>query len=409
MTASSQNGYRRVVVTGLGVVSSLGIGWQEFWKNLIAGKSGISRISSFDTSGYNRHYAGEIKNFDPSIFLSKQKIASTGRASQLAIAAAKLAVRDADFDFDILKVSKMAVCIGTTVGELRHLELFHDYIKSKSKVDKSEMINAFPSNSLSASIAREFGLRGWNSVMATACSAGNYAIGYTYEMIKHGKINFGLAGGSDSFSRVVFTGFSRLYSIAEERCQPFDKNRQGMIPAEGAGVLFLESLDSAIKRSAPIYAEIIGYGLSCDGQHMTIPTCDAVIMSIKGSLESAGVQSNAIDYISAHGTGTSENDKVECAALENIFGSRLKKIPVSGIKSMLGHTMGAASAIEAIGCCLSIKTAKIPPTINFETFDPDCNIDCVPNKFASKKVCVALNNAQAFGGNNSCLVIRKYA
>jgi len=404
----SERNDRRVVVTGLGVVSSIGIGWQEFWKNLLAGKSGISKITSFDTSKYDRHYGGEIKNFNPYTFIDKRKADRMGRASQMAIAAAKLALEDANLKIKGLACDRTGVFVGTTTGEIGILEDCYKTIQSygtKRLLMKDLLI--FPSSAINVNIAKEFRLKSENIIFSNACAAGNYAIGRAADLLRAGKIDYALSGGTDGLSQIVFTGFNRLLTIAAEKCQPFDKNRKGMIPAEGAGMLLLESLESAKKRGALVYAEVLEYGLSCDVCHMIIPSAKGIAAAIRKALRNSYVSINDVDYISAHGTGTIENDKEECVAFKSIFGNKLKKIPISSIKSMLGHTMGAASAIEAITCCLAIKDQKVPPTINFEEKDPNCDIDCVPNKSRSCKIKTVLNNSQAFGGNNACLIISK--
>ncbi|MCX5680926.1 MAG: beta-ketoacyl-[acyl-carrier-protein] synthase family protein [Candidatus Omnitrophica bacterium] len=408
MANISPNLDRRVVVTGLGVVSSLGIGWQEFWKNLLAGKSGISKIESFDTSEYDRHYGGEVKNFDPSKFISKHKIFQIGRASQMAVAASKLAIEDAGLTLSNVTCDRFGVFIGTTTGEIALLEKYYEEERNRSsgRHPIADFL-VFPSNSLSINIAKDLNLKSDNVVFANACAAGNYAMGRAFDLIKSGQIDYALAGGVDGLSQVVFTGFTRLLAIATEKCQPFDKNRKGMIPGEGAGILVLESFESAQKRKARIYAEILGCGLSCDAFHMTSPSADGITKALNKALEISCVPAKDVDYISAHGTGTVENDEEECLAFKNIFKDKLKRIPISSIKSMLGHTMGAASAIEAIACCLIIKDQVIPPTINFETKDPDCDIDCVPNQSRKSKVNIVLNNSQAFGGNNAVLVLAR--
>ena len=214
-----------------------------------------------------------------------------------------------------------------------------------------------------------------------------------------------VAGGSDPFSRITFTGFNRLYAMAPEKCQPFDKNRRGMMVGEGAGIVLLELLENALKRKANIYAEVMGYALSCDARHMTAPSVEGIIQVMKRAIKHASVKLDDVDYISTHGTGTPANDKAECQAVKEVFKGRYKEIPMNAIKSMLGHTMGAASAIEAIACCLAIKESMIPPTINYETPDPECNIDCVPNKSRKDYIRIALNNSLAFGGNDACLVV----
>jgi 3-oxoacyl-[acyl-carrier-protein] synthase II len=216
-----------------------------------------------------------------------------------------------------------------------------------------------------------------------------------------------LAGGSDGFSRIAFTGFNRLLAIAPQMCQPFDKNRKGMMVGEGAGVVILETLENAKKRNANIYAEILGYGLSCDAHHMTAPHGPGIAMAMRKALKETDIRPQDVDYISAHGTGTPANDKEECFAIHQVFAESARKVKVSSIKSMLGHTMGAASALEAIACCLAVKHDLVPPTINFQTPDPECDIDCVPNTSQKHNVRIALNNASAFGGNNACLVVSK--
>ncbi len=397
---------RRVVVTGLGVVSSLGIGWPDFWKNLLAGKSGISRLENFDTTGYDRHFAGEVKA-DLTKFLKPDLVRKYGRTSQMALLASKFAVEDAGISLKEFDYRKSSVNVGTTAWEMRLLEHIDD---TRMIIDKelscSKSIIVLPGNTISASIAEEFNFMGVNNVFGNACSSGNYAVGCGFDYIQNDMSDFALVGGADSISRVVYTGFERLLAVATDKCQPFDLNRQGMIPGEGVGMLFLESLESALKRNVPIYAEIIGSGMSCDAHHMTSPNSHSVAMAIIKALRSANVNPEDIDYISAHGTGTLENDKAECAAYYEVFGHLKERVPMSSIKSMLGHTMGAAAALESIACCLAIKYGEIPPTINFETKDPLCDIDMVPNKSRRHAVNVALNSSQAFGGNNACLVLR---
>ncbi len=400
---------RRVVVTGLGVVSSIGIGKDEFWANLIKGKSGISKISSFDISNYPTQFGGEIKDFQPSQFINKHKIDLIGRASQLSIAASRLALEDSKLDPKEIQNENSGVFIGTTMGETQLMEeIDSTWLEKGQDSVKFFSISLYPSSNISSSVALELKVKGDNFVMPTACAAGNYAIGYGFDTIRSGNANMALAGGSDAFSKVAYTGFNRLYAMAPEKCQPFDKNRKGMILGEGAAILVLESLDSALKRKANIYAEVLGYGLSCDAFHMTHPTEEGISKCIQKALKESDIDIDDVDYISAHGTGTTQNDKTEVAAIKNVFGKRYKKIPVSSTKSMLGHTMGAAAAMEAISCCLSLKEGVLPPTINYETPDLECDIDCVPNKARKQKVAIALNNSCAFGGNNACLVLKKY-
>jgi len=399
---------KRVVITGLGVVSSIGIGKDDFWANLIRGKSGISEVESFDTSNQFTHFGGEIKNFKPGDFLEKKKVKLMARASHLAVAAAKLAIKDSGLDLKKLSSIRSSICAGTTGGESQEIEAM-DVIWSKIGHDKVRKwsIVQYPVNNISSNVGMELKAKGPNRIFTTACAAGNYAIGYGFDLLQLDKADLIIAGGSDAFSYLSFTGFNQVGAVAPEKCQPFDKNRKGMMVGEGAGMVVLETLDSALKRNAPIYAQILGYGLSCDAYHMTNPHPDGVTACMVKALKEANIKEEEVDYISAHGTGTKHNDKAESAAIKNVFGSR--KIPVTAVKSMLGHTMGAASAIETIACCLSLKEGILPPTINYETPDPECDIDCVPNVARKQKINVALKNAFAFGGNNSCLVLKKYA
>jgi len=398
---------KRVVITGLGVISSIGIGWQEFWDNLLKGKSGISPVTSFDTSNHFTHNGGEIKNFDPENFFNKDKTNSLGRASQLALAAAKLAIADAKLKKNELEISSIGTCIGTTTGSIQAIEAINDKLLNK-QVPSENLISQLPPHTKPAIVAKEFNLKGPNFMISNACASGNYAIGYGYDLIRFNRADLIFAGGSDPFSRIEYTGFNQLASVAPERCQPFDKNRKGMIVAEGAGILVLESLESALQRNAHIYAEISGYGLSCDAKHMTQPSAEGISQCMIKAMHEAQINRDDVDYISAHGTGTIANDKTECAAIKIVFGNRYKQIPISSIKSMLGHTMGAAAALEAISCALSIQNDIIPPTINYETPDQECDIDCVPNKARESTVSIALNNSYAFGDNNASLVLKKY-
>lgn len=401
---------KRVVITGLGVISSIGIGWQEFWDSLIKGKSGISPVSSFDTTHHFTHNGGEVKNFNPEEFIQKDKINSLSRASQLALAAAKLAMEDTKLSPEEISDILIGTCIGTTMGSVQTVEIIDELIVSGNNADLSdELICRVPTHSSPSMVAKSFNFLGPSMMFSNACAAGNYAVGYGFDLIRFGRADIVFAGGSEPLSKVAFTGFNQFSAVAPEKCQPFDKNRKGMMVAEGAGLLVLESLENALRRNVPVYAEILGYGLSCDAKHMTSPSVEGISQCMVKALEEAGIGREDVDYISAHGTGTLNNDRAECAAIKEVFGPRYKDIPVSSIKSMLGHTMGAASALEAIACCLAAKNDLVPPTINFETPDPECDIDCVPNQARKQIVNIALNNSYAFGGNNASLVLKKYS
>jgi 3-oxoacyl-[acyl-carrier-protein] synthase II len=398
---------RRVVITGLGVISSIGIGWQEFWDNLLQGKSGISPVTSFDTTNHFTHNGGEVKNFKPEDFIPKENLKFINRSTQMALSAAKLALEDSNLTQEKLGNYKAGVSFGTTLGDAQTIEKIDMLLINNKSVDEN-LVCQIPTHAAPSNVAKKNKLNGPNFMFSTACAAGNYAIAYGYDLIKLNRADIVFAGASDPFSRIEYTGFNQFGAVAPEKCQPFDKNRKGMILAEGAGILVLESLESALKRNATIYAEILGYDLSCDAQHMTTSSVKGIVECMRKAIRETGITIGDIDYISAHGTGTLTNDKAECAAIKNVFGPRYKQIPVSSIKSMLGHTMGAASAIEAIACALAIKNDIVPPTINFKTPDPECDIDCVPNQARRHKVNIALNNSYAFGGNNACLVIKKF-
>jgi 3-oxoacyl-[acyl-carrier-protein] synthase II len=301
----------------------------------------------------------------------------------------------------------IGVSFGTTFGAIQTIEIINNLLLGNQKIN-SRLCHQLLTHTTPSAVATGNTCSGPNFMFSTACAAGNYAIGYGFDMIRLGRADIVLAGASDPFSRIAFTGFNQFSAVAPDKCQPFDKNRKGMMVAEGAGVLVLESLDNALRRRAPIYAEIVGYGLSCDAHHMTTASVEGITSCMRKAMQEAGISVDRVDYISAHGTGTVANDRMECIAIKEIFGTRYKNIPVSSIKSMLGHTMGAASAIEAIVCALVVKNDIIPPTINFETPDPECDIDCVPNQAREHPVNIALNNSYAFGGNNACLVLSKY-
>jgi 3-oxoacyl-[acyl-carrier-protein] synthase II len=319
-----------------------------------------------------------------------------------------MALEDAGFSGKGFHKERIGVFMGTTMGEKPLEEAVDTWIIAGTEnLDRVKVMQS-SANNIPANIANYFKLEGPNYLIPTACAAGNYAVGYGFDFIKRGDLDFAIVGGADSFSRLAFTGFQRIYAMAPEKCQPFDKNRRGMLVGEGAAVLFLESLDSALQRNAEIYAEIPGYGISCDAYHMTAGKSEGIGKAILKALKYTQTDKEEVDYINAHGTGTAGNDKTECAAIKGVFKERTKSISVSSIKSMLGHPMGAASAIEALACCLSVRNNIIPPTMNFQTPDEECDIDCVPNKARVKRVNVALNNGFAFGGNNSCLVVKKF-
>ena len=402
---------RRVVVTGLGVISSIGIGKEAFWKGLLDGRSGISRVDRFDTSSFETHIGGEVKHFNPEDFFDKKIVRHFGRATQFTIAASHLALADAKLAPEIIAGSSASVCLGTTMAEAQALEAVDERTVRSGVCSGAAMRRyalQYPSCMIATQVASIFRLKGRAFMIPTACAAGNYSIAYGGDLIRSRKCDVVIAGGVDPFSRTAFTGFSRIFALAPDRCQPFDKNRKGIVVGEGAGIVILESLEYAKKRGVDPYAELLGYGTSCDAHHMTIPSREGIVRAIRNALNDAHVLSEEVDYISAHGTGTAANDRTECAAVADVFGEKSSRIPISSIKSMLGHAMGAASALEAIACALVAKHDRIPPTINFETPDPNCPIDCVPNRMRESRADIVINNSFAFGGNNACIVLQKY-
>lgn len=402
-----------VVITGLGVLTPIGTGKTRFWNALIAGENGIRTITSFDTSDFRTHCGGEVREFAAADYCRNIDHRRIGRGAQMAVAAARLAFEDGGVDVAKGDPSRTAVIFGTTMGESPIAESVDSKMARRCELNgaasRRDQSLSFPQEMISLSVAREFGLRGPVSLMATACAAGNYAIGYGADLLQSGEVDLALAGGSDPFSRAAFTGFNSLLAVAPEICQPFDRRRKGMSVSEGAAALLLERYETARRRGAPIYAEVAGYGISNDAHHMTAPhpTGRGASRSIANALAAAKTPVDGVDYINAHGTGTPANDKIETLAIKGIFGDAAYKTPVSSIKSMLGHTMGAASAIEAAASALAIQHGVMPPTINYREADPECDLDYVPNYARDARLRTVLSNSFAFGGNCAALVLRR--
>ena len=411
---------RRVAITGLGLVTPVGIGRGAFWEAILAGRHGFAPVRSFDTSRLPVHLGAEIEDFRPADHVRKLDPVALGRASQLAVAAARLALADAGLDPDELSASALdapragrcGVAMGTTSGEPREVERFDDlYVAGELDRLGPEFVGRYPCHVIAAHVAAELGFAGPNAMIPTACAAGNYAIAHAHDLLRLGRADLMLAGGADAFSRITYTGFARLGAIAPDLCRPFDRNRNGMIPGEGAAVLVLEPVELALGRGARIYAEVAGYGLSCDAHHMTAahPEASGAVRAMERALEDAGLAPEQVSYVSAHGTGTPTNDRLESLAVRRVFGAGAARVPVSSIKSMLGHTMGAASAIEAAACALAVQNDRVPPTMHLREPDPDCGLDVVANEARDHRVEVAMNNAYAFGGNNASVLFRKHA
>ena len=399
----------RVVVTGIGLVTPLGWGRERVWTRLLAGEVGTARVRAFEPEGYGVDQGGEVHDFDPAPWFRNLDPDSVGRATQLAVAATRMALDDAGLDVGGLEPSRVGVVMGTTSGEAREVEAFDDHLIDGERAPApGDFVRRYPCHVIPELIATELGVTGPNLMVPAACAAGTYAIANAFDGLRAGRADVMVAGGADCFSRITYAGFARLGAVAPERCQPFDRERKGMIPAEGSGVLVLETLTGARARGARIYAEISGYGLACDAHHMTAahPKADGAVRAMQAALEESGLEPGRIGYISAHGTGTPTNDRLEAMAVRRIFDGRSRSIPISSIKSMIGHTMGAASAIEAAVCSLAIAEGLVPPTANFEQPDPDCDLDCVPNEAREVEVEAAMNNSYAFGGYNASMVFR---
>lgn len=399
---------RRVVVTGLGAVSGIGVGTAEFLAGLRAGKSAARPVTAFDTEGFEHAMACEVPDFEPGRWIRNLDVQDLGRASQFSVAAARMAVADAGIGEDALRAAPSLISIGTTDGESGDLDqLVETEVDLGPERMDPTVARRVPAGRLSAVIAEEFGLSRTEAVtLPTACAAGNYAIGYGYDAIRGGDVEIALCGGADALCRKTFTGFYRLGTIAPERCQPFDKDRKGILTGEGAGVLVLESLESALARGARIYAEVLGYGLNCDADHPVAPNQDSVARCMRLALDDARIKPEEVDFISAHGTGTRANDITEARAIRQVFGETAPPRTVS-IKSMIGHSMGAAGALASIACALALTEGFIPPTINHVETDPECGLDVVPNEAVEAELRVVQNNGLAFGGNNAVVIFGK--
>jgi len=407
---------RRVVITGLGVVTPVGNDLETFWAALKEGKSGIGRITAFDIAQYDCQIAGEVRNFDPKPFFKNPKdVRRTDRFVQLAMGAAKMSMQDSGIDLEKVNRDRFGTIISSGIGGLKTLEEQFTILMNKGPSRNSPFtIPMLISNMASGIISMEFGLRGPNLCIVTACATSNNSIGESWRMIKFGDADFFLAGGSEaSIVELGLAGFSAMKALSrrndepERASRPFDRDRDGFVMSEGAGVCVVEELEHAKKRGAKIYCEITGYGLTADAHHMTAPPDDGegAARAMKLALEHAKVSAQDVDHINAHATSTGLGDIAETKAIKIVFGEELaKKIPISATKSMTGHLLGGAGAVEMAACALAIRDGIVPPTINLEHPDELCDLDYVPNKAREKKVRVALNNSFGFGGHNATLV-----
>jgi len=403
----------KVVVTGIGIISPIGTGIDLFWESLINGKSGITEITRFNTERYPTKIAGEIQDFNPEKYMPEDLANDLCRYSQLGLAATSMAIQDASLDLVSLNKDKVGVSIGVGIETL----LYYD---EKAAVENNNYtIRTEPpveNRNLSNVVSDFYGLSGQNLIASTACSSGNQAVGIAREMIRTGQADIVLTGGTEApifpLNLAAFCSLRVLSKRNEDptrASRPFEKDRDGFVMGEGAGMLVLESEESALKREAHIYGEVAGYGATSDAFHMTKPSVDKVqiFKSMLSAIEDADFTTNDIDYINAHGTSTCANDKGETKAIKMVFGNDGYRIPVSSTKSMMGHLMGAAGAVELIISLLAIKNGAIPPTINLENPAPECDLDYVPEKARNKEINVVMSNSFGFGGNNSTLVVKK--
>jgi 3-oxoacyl-[acyl-carrier-protein] synthase II len=410
---------RRVVITGMGVVTPVGNDVETFWRNLQNGVSGIGKIQAFDTTAYDCQIAGEVRGFEPKAYFKNPKdVRRTDRYTHLAMAAAKMAKDDSGVDLDKIDRRRFGVIVSSGIGGLRTLEDQHTILMTKGPGRVSPFtIPMLISNMASGLISMEYGLQGPNLCIVTACATSNNAIGESWRMIKFGDADIFLAGGSEaSIIPIGLAGFSSMKALStrnhepEKASRPFDRDRDGFIMSEGAGVVVVEELEHARARGAKIYCELTGYGLSADAYHMTAPPADGegAARAMQIAMAHAKTTPDQVDYVNAHATSTGLGDISETRALKSVFGEQAHKISISATKSMTGHLLGGAGAIEMAACALAIRDSVVPPTINLENPDPECDLDYTPKVAKQKKIRIALNNSFGFGGHNATLVAAEF-
>jgi 3-oxoacyl-[acyl-carrier-protein] synthase II len=410
---------RRVVITGMGAITPVGNDVETFWSNLKKGISGIRRIESFDVSNYDCQIGGEVRGFDPKPYFKNPKdLRRTDRFAQLAMGAAHMAVQDGGIDLEKVNRDRFGVIVSSGIGGLRTLQDQHNILLTKGPSRTSPFtIPMLISNMASGLISMEYGLRGPNLCIVTACATSNNAIGESWRMIKFGDAEIFLAGGSEaSIVPIGLAGFSAMKALStrndepERASRPFDRDRDGFVMSEGAGVVVVEELEHAKARGAKIYCELAGYGLTADAYHMTAPPPqgEGAARAMRMALNHAGLRPEDVDYINAHATSTGLGDLSETFAIKSVFGEHAKSVSISSTKSMTGHLLGGAGAVEMAACALSIRDSFIPPTINLENPDVGCDLDYTANTGRERKVRVVLNNSFGFGGHNATLVARKF-
>jgi 3-oxoacyl-[acyl-carrier-protein] synthase II len=409
----------KVVVTGMGAITPLGLNVQDTWQALIEGRSGIGRITQFDASAYPTQIAGEVKGFDPGEYMDVREARRMARFSQFAVAGAKMALEDAGLTVHESTAEDVGVVIGTAIGgalvesEMAHLILLNKGVRRVPPLFVPSMIPSAAAHH----VACAFGIRGYSSTVVGACASGNQAIGEGARAIRDGSAQVVIAGGTEStMCELALAGICAMRALStrndepERASRPFDAERDGFVVSDGCGVLVLESLDHAMARGARVYAEVLGYGVSSDAYHVSAPHPEGrgSALAMRRAIADAGLKPEDIRYINAHATATPIGDPAEVVAIKSVFGSRAYEIPVNATKSMIGHLLGAAGAVEAIATIMTIQEGILHPTINYEHPDPECDLDCVPNEARRTQVDIALSNSFGFGGQNACLVFRSW-
>lgn len=408
----------RVVITGLGVISPVGTGLETFWSNLTAGVSGVRRITRFDPTDYGTQIAAEVQDFDPTKYIDKKEARRMDRFTQFALAATSMAIQDAALDLEQVDRDRVGVIMGTGVGGIGTLEEQHKILLNRGPGRVSPFfIPMMIANMGAGQIAITYGLRGCNVVTTSACASGNNAVGEAFRVLQRGQADVMLSGGCEaSITPLAVAGFIQMKAMStrneepEKASRPFDAQRDGFVIGEGSAVLIMETLEHARRRGARIYAEIVGYGASCDAYHISAPDPEGkgAVLAMNLALQDAQLAPEAVDYINAHGTSTPLGDNVETLAVKQVFGNAAYRLAVSSTKSMTGHLLGAAGGLESVVCVMALHQGVIPPTINYEQPDPECDLDYVPNKARHTEVEVALSNSFGFGGHNATLMFKKF-
>lgn len=409
---------KRVVITGLGAITPIGIGKENFWNSLIEGKSGIGAITRFNTTDFDTKIGAEVKDFDPSNYIDKKEARRMDRFTQYAVAGAKLALEDGKVELDKLNLDKVGVIIGVGIGGMETMETEFTKLRDRGPSRVSPLfIPMMISNMAPGQISMTFGFRGPTMTVTTACASSTHAIGEGFRMISTGNVDMIVAGGADaSITPISVAGFCSMKALSTRNdnptkaSRPFDKERDGFVMGEGAGILILEELNHALARGANIYGEIVGYGSTSDAFHITQPDPEAkgATRAMELALEEAAADYHDVDYINAHGTSTYFNDKLETLAIKNVFKEYAKALNISSTKSMTGHLLGAAGGIEAIATIMAIKEGIIPPTINYEYLDEECDLNYTPNEAVKRDINYALSNSLGFGGHNATVLFKKY-